>query len=109
MKRGFPGAPRTLALDIGGTGIKAIVLDPSGKPVTERSHVETPRPATPCAVIAAIEGLANAPPMTWTSRAYDQLHIGRGNAEKIAIDLPESVRIVPNVAGLLGGIVLWRD
>ena len=27
-----PSAPRTLAIDIGGTGIKALTLDPAGKP-----------------------------------------------------------------------------
>jgi polyphosphate glucokinase len=40
---------------------------------------------------------------------YDTLFIGGGNAEKIRIALPENVRTVPNVAGLLGGIALWRD
>ena len=50
--------PRTLAVDIGGTGLKTIVLDAAGKAVTERLRVETPRPATPKAVIAAIVGLA---------------------------------------------------
>lgn len=51
-------APRTLAVDIGGTGIKTLVLDPAGKPVTERLRVDTQRPATPRAVIAAITALA---------------------------------------------------
>jgi polyphosphate glucokinase len=49
---------RTLSVDIGGTGIKTIVLDAAGKPVTERIRVDTPHPATPRAVIAAIVGLA---------------------------------------------------
>jgi polyphosphate glucokinase len=50
--------PRTLAVDIGGTGLKTIVLDATGKTLTERLRVDTPRPATPRAVIAAIVGLA---------------------------------------------------
>jgi polyphosphate glucokinase len=50
-------ALRTLALDIGGTGIKAIVLDSTGTAVTERQRVETPKPATPEAVLAAIFAL----------------------------------------------------
>ena len=28
-----PGMPRTLAVDIGGTGIKTIILDPDGKAI----------------------------------------------------------------------------
>jgi polyphosphate glucokinase len=48
---------RTLAIDIGGTGLKAIVLDRSGTPVTERARVLTPRPATPRAVIRALLSL----------------------------------------------------
>ncbi len=50
--------PRTLAVDIGGTGLKTIVLDASGKPLTERLRVDTPRPATPRAILAAIVGMA---------------------------------------------------
>jgi polyphosphate glucokinase len=51
-------SPRTLAVDIGGSGIKTIVLDAAGKAVTERQRVDTPRPATPSAVNAAIVELA---------------------------------------------------
>jgi polyphosphate glucokinase len=50
--------PRTLSVDIGGTGIKTIVLDVAGTPVTERIRVDTPSPATPRAVLAAIVRLA---------------------------------------------------
>jgi polyphosphate glucokinase len=45
---------RTLAIDIGGTGVKAIVLGPKGDPLTERARVPTPQPATPKAVWKAI-------------------------------------------------------
>lgn len=48
---------RTLCIDIGGTGTKAIVLDGDGTPLCERVRVETPRPATPAAVIAAVTEL----------------------------------------------------
>jgi len=40
---------------------------------------------------------------------YRVLYLGGGNAKKIRGDLPENVRIVPNIAGLLGGIALWHD
>ena len=49
---------RTLCVDIGGTGIKTLIVDPKGKPLTERLRVDTPRPATPRAVIRAILALA---------------------------------------------------
>jgi polyphosphate glucokinase len=45
---------RTLALDIGGTGIKALVLDSAGNPLTEKQRLETPKPATPEAVLETI-------------------------------------------------------
>jgi polyphosphate glucokinase len=45
---------RTLCIDIGGTGVKALVLAPDGAPLTERARVETPKPATPSAVMQAI-------------------------------------------------------
>ncbi len=40
---------------------------------------------------------------------YDRLYIGGGNTNKITVELPHNVKIVPNVSGLLGGIVLWKD
>ena len=46
---------KTLAIDIGGTGVKMIVLDARGKPVNERLRLPTPDPATPEAVLALIE------------------------------------------------------
>lgn len=45
---------KTLAIDIGGAGVKALVLDQDGVIVAERVRIATPRPATPEAVIAAI-------------------------------------------------------
>jgi len=49
---------RTLSVDIGGSGIKVIVLDTAGNPQTERARVETPQPPKPEAVISAIAQLA---------------------------------------------------
>ena len=48
---------RTLAIDIGGTGLKAMILGPDGAALTERQRVDTPRPATPNAVLEAMWGL----------------------------------------------------
>ena len=36
------------------------------------------------------------------------IYVGGGNAEKLKGDLPANVKRVENVAGLLGGIALWR-
>src|SRR4051812_8252629 len=47
----------TLCIDIGGTGLKLMVVRNDGKALTERLRVETPRPATPKAVLSALEGL----------------------------------------------------
>jgi polyphosphate glucokinase len=38
---------------------------------------------------------------------YDMLYIGGGNAKHIALALPDNVKIVPNEAGVTGGIKLW--
>jgi polyphosphate glucokinase len=45
---------RTLAIDIGGTGLKALVLDLQGAIVVDRVRVETPRPATTDAILPAL-------------------------------------------------------
>ena len=39
---------------------------------------------------------------------YQVLYLGGGNAKEITIDLPDNVQTVRNVAGLLGGIALWK-
>jgi polyphosphate glucokinase len=231
-----PAQARTLCIDIGGTGIKAIVLGPDGAPLAERGRIETPQPATPRAVVKAIlslvkgqgdydrvsvgfpgvvrkgvvetahnlapswigvrldrllarelrkpvraandadvqgfgvvkgrgvelvitlgtgfgsalfvdghlvhnlqlghhaawrnktyeeelgaAALEKAGRKKWNRRLakairtleqlfnYDALYIGGGNAKKVSIDLPPRVKIVSNVAGLLGGIALWRE
>lgn len=52
------GHIRTLSVDIGGSGIKVIVLDTDGNPQTERARVETPQPASTEPVMTAIAELA---------------------------------------------------
>ena len=49
---------RTLSVDIGGSGVKLMVLDSSGNPLTEKLRVETPQPASRKLVIDAILELA---------------------------------------------------
>ncbi len=48
----------TLAIDIGGTGIKGLLLNTRGKPVSERERRDTPNPATPAAVIKLMDDIA---------------------------------------------------
>ena len=70
-KRRKPGPrPHTLAIDIGGTGLKALVLDAEGAPVVERVRVETPRPANPAAVLEALMHVIKVMP------DYDRVSVG---------------------------------
>lgn len=49
---------RTLSVDVGGSGVKVMVLDISGNPLTKKLRVETPFPASKKLVINAILKLA---------------------------------------------------
>ncbi|WP_040052351.1 ROK family protein [Caballeronia concitans] len=49
--KGAPKADRILAIDIGGTGLKAAVLSEDGEMKSERVRVPTPKPATPDVVV----------------------------------------------------------
>jgi polyphosphate glucokinase len=61
---------RTLAIDIGGTGIKMIVLDAAAQPLNERARTLTPHPATPEAVLDVIKTMvAEQPP-------FDRVSVG---------------------------------
>jgi polyphosphate glucokinase len=53
-----PARPLILAIDVGGTHLKVGILGPDGTMLTGPSRVETPRPATPDAVVEALAGLA---------------------------------------------------
>lgn len=46
--------PLTLCIDIGGTGLKAMVLDAAGRQLTPRERIETPHPATTDAVLRTL-------------------------------------------------------
>ncbi|KAM3102698.1 ROK family protein [Phormidesmis sp. 146-12] len=50
---------KTLAIDIGGSGIKVMILDEQGTPVSDRARVETPQPAKPSPVMEAIVELVS--------------------------------------------------
>jgi polyphosphate glucokinase len=67
---------RTLCIDIGGTGIKAIVVDLGGVALTDRSRFATPKPATTEAVFGVI----------------DQVIVAQGEFDRISIGFPGVVR-----------------
>ncbi|MGZ7087150.1 MAG: ROK family protein, partial [Ilumatobacteraceae bacterium] len=50
-------APITLAIDIGGTGLKASALDAKGNMLTERLRVPTPYPLPPTRLIEELRQL----------------------------------------------------
>lgn len=67
---------RTLTVDIGGSGIKVMVLDEAGHPITERVRISTPQPPKPEAVIAAIAELTRS----------------QGDFERVSVGFPGVVR-----------------
>jgi polyphosphate glucokinase len=67
---------KTLCIDIGGTGIKAIVLGPDGSTITQRTRVETPDPAVPDAVLAVLDDIAK----------------GQGEFDRVSIGFPGVVK-----------------
>jgi polyphosphate glucokinase len=62
--------PLTLAVDVGGTGLKASVLDRAGRMLVKRVRVATPYPCTPKILLRAITDLAAPLP------AFDRISIG---------------------------------
>ncbi|MGC4088865.1 MAG: ROK family protein [Polyangiaceae bacterium] len=60
----------TLSIDIGGTGIKMIVLDAQGQPVNERVRWLTPQPASPKPVLDVMGQMLAAMPR------FDRVSIG---------------------------------
>ena len=84
---------KTLAIDIGGTGVKAIVLDEKGTPLTERGRIATPKPATPAAVTRTIAQLAK------TQGEFDRVSVGFPGVIRHGV-----VYTAPNL-----GTALWKD
>ncbi|WP_299411096.1 ROK family protein [Acaryochloris sp. IP29b_bin.148] len=65
-----------LSVDIGGSGIKAMVLDENGQPVTERQRIETPSYPNPPAVLDVIVELAK----------------GQGDFNRVSVGFPGVVQ-----------------
>jgi polyphosphate glucokinase len=84
--------PVTLAIDIGGTGIKAMLVGPDGAAQGERLRVKTPAPATAKAVLGAME----------------ELKPGLGRYDRISVGFPGVVvdGVALNAANL--GTQYWK-
>ena len=65
----------TLAIDVGGSSIKAIILQDDGVSVSARSLISTPHPATPDVIVATLTDLISR----------------QGNYDRIAIGFPSVV------------------
>jgi polyphosphate glucokinase len=76
---------RTLGIDVGGTGLKASVLNAQGKMMVHRLRVDTPSPCPPKALVKALVDLVKPLP------AFDRVSVGFPgyiHAEKV-ITAPE--------------------
>ncbi len=65
----------TLSVDCGGTGLKALVLDPDAQPTSERVRVPTPYPCPPAVFVESLLGLARA-----TGQPFDRVTVGMPGA-----------------------------
>jgi polyphosphate glucokinase len=70
VKRTSNSDVETLAIDIGGTGVKMMLLNGKGKPLTDRLRELTPVPATPEAVLALLDQLKQKIPK------FDRVSVG---------------------------------
>jgi polyphosphate glucokinase len=64
------GRSRTLAIDVGGSGLKAAVVDETGRMLTDRARVETPVGSPPGEIVEALARLV-AP-----LGAFDRVSVG---------------------------------
>src|SRR6202021_134126 len=69
-RTGIATAPITLAIDIGGTGLKMQALSPEGKPISDRLRVPTPEPPTTDAILTGLDELKVSVPL------FDRVSVG---------------------------------
>jgi len=74
-------APITLSVDIGGTGIKMMALDASGKPVSDRFRALTPPEPTPERVLVVLNDLRSQ------IAAFDRVSVGFPGVVKSGVTL----------------------
>ena len=86
---------KTLSIDIGGSGIKGMVLDEQGEPISDRIRIKTPDEATPAAVFETIAALIEQKP------AFDRVSLGFPGVVQFGV-----TRTAPNLDGDWAGIAL---
>jgi polyphosphate glucokinase len=89
----FRNGPRTLAIDVGGTGLKASVLDQAGKMLVDRVRVATPYPCPPKVLLRTLVALVAPLPV------FDRISVG----------FPGVVRDGRALTAPHFGDRLWRD
>ncbi|MGA7937762.1 MAG: ROK family protein [Kovacikia sp.] len=82
---------QTLAVDIGGSGIKVMVLDQAGEPIGDRDRRDTPQPAKPDAIIAVILDLAK-------DKIFDRVSVGFPGVIKLGVTMT-AVNLDPDWIG----------
>jgi polyphosphate glucokinase len=88
-----PHVLHTLAIDIGGTGVKASVLDGQGRMLMERVRVATPHPCPPDVLLRIVADMAKSLP------TFDRISIGFPGAVRRGL-----VITAPHL-----GTESWRD
>lgn len=92
-RKSMGNGPITLAIDIGGTGLKASVLDEAGQMLVKRVRVETPYPCHPEILLSALAALtAPLPP-----------------SERISVGFPGVVRSGKVLTAPHFDAQTWRD
>ena len=93
-----PSSPNTLSLDVGGSGIKGMVLNPAGDPLNDKVRIKTPRPASPSAVLETIARVAAQQPK------FDRISIGFPGVVEFGV-----VKTAPNLDGDWAGVTLAAE
>jgi len=66
----WPADVKTLSIDIGGTGLKASVLDAHGSMTTDRVRIPTPYPCPPATLVSSLASLVSS------LGAYNRVSVG---------------------------------
>jgi polyphosphate glucokinase len=82
-------SPITLTIDVGGSGLKAMLLDAKGKPISERQRITTPAVPTVRAVLRGLDELVKLLP------GFDRVSVGfpgivKGGVTLLAVNLHPS-------------------
>ena len=89
---------QVLCIDVGGSGIKGMVVSLAGVPVNGRVRIPTPRPATPGAVLDTVSAVARDQP------PFDLVAIGFPGVVQEGV-----VQTAPNLDGDWNGVDLAAE